>query len=351
MNDHSRRRLPSPNLPISYLRIGRWAFRRPSGPAFRYHRTGGVKTVSRGATLIELVVVFAIITLLASLSLVGIQAARESARRVGCTNHVRQFGIAFQSHLDRNGGRLPRHFSEQSDEISSPIRSHGSAWVELASELGLDSDLELLRQPDSAVAGNPLHHEVFQCPSDEVTGCSYRGCAGSGVYLRVVPSHPDMGNGAILAQERFARDIVDGLSQTVFVSERLIGDGTVREKRSMSRNDFFDASPLSRTYPFDDYVALDFDRWSTADKFNHLGILWYRGGFGHTAYSHIRPPNYRYGMFGKNGPNASRHAVCAATSQHHDGVVAGHCDGSVEFYVNSVDQFLWADLASLDDQR
>ena len=75
----------------------------------REHREffGGVTVISCAFTLVEMLVVMAVIAILAALLLPALSFAREKSRRTACLNNLKQFGLALQNYSGVSGQYFP----------------------------------------------------------------------------------------------------------------------------------------------------------------------------------------------------------------------------------------------------
>lgn len=117
------------------------------------------RTSKSGASLIELLVVLAVMVILMSLILVAVQRSREAARRAMCQSHMRQIGIAMDRYVE-----LRKHIPNQ-----APMGQVGGWVIELMPFLE-ESALgdQLLTNPAlSPGAFSPLARKrptIFTCP-------------------------------------------------------------------------------------------------------------------------------------------------------------------------------------------
>lgn len=105
-----------------------------------------MKNRSRGFTLVELLVVVAIIGVLIGLLLPAVQAARGAARRTQCANNLRQIGLAMHQYTDVHVGKFPAMSHGGRDRLESWVNSL-APYMENVDDIRLCPD-DLDRQED-----------------------------------------------------------------------------------------------------------------------------------------------------------------------------------------------------------
>lgn len=323
----------------------------------------------RGVTLVELLVVVAILAATVGLLLPAVQTARETARRSSCGNNLRQIGIAAANH-EAARGRFPvgaesRQWDERPDFPHQFFRwsvlAHLAPYYEEEQLLrGLDLAVPLyigLAPGDIAPQNRPIVRltvPLFLCPSDvggpvsDLFGpTNYAGCTGSGADGGT-PFATD-GMFGINSRTR-ARDIRDGRSKTAAFSESTLGDGP---KATMAR----DGIEVATGYGFTFTTPLTEAACSRPFYYNFTdlrGFSWANGEYRTTLYNHARRPDSEAmdclaalmtttdvaRMYAGYGWRAAR-------SRHRGGVTVGMADGAVRFVADAVDADVWTAAATI----
>jgi type II secretory pathway pseudopilin PulG len=201
-------------------------------------------------TLVELLVVIALVALLAGLLLPAVQQAREAANRTECQNNLRQLGLALYGYHDRTGAFPPGYMDaaawppgvtpmNPAPDNVGPGWAWGAFLLSYLEQEGVYQGIDFSKNVGDSSADiarvRATFLRVFYCPSDRQVGTwtlsdgvnswemaqsSYAACNGNdGADDHTTPPH----TGAFVRSLRGFRaaEITDGLSCTFFIGERV----------------------------------------------------------------------------------------------------------------------------------
>ncbi len=284
-----------------------------------------------GFTLVELLVVIAIIGILVGLLLPAVQAAREAARRMQCSNNLKQIGLALHNYHGTHG-RFPFANGGTGNKFSGV-----SQLLPFFEQANLYNQIDFSRNITDSFNAPARLTELsgLRCPSDiqntqPTAGGAVNYCPNKGASLRWQDPKAD---GVLFSQSaiRF-RDITDGTSFTAAYSERMIGDGSNGLSSPQVDTYLSSGNPESQDEAVQMCNAVDVT--DLANQFpQFMGAPWIDGKH---AYQHISPPNAR-----SCGFQPAAKATMTATSRHVGGVTVLMCDGSVRFTSATIDLYLW----------
>jgi prepilin-type processing-associated H-X9-DG protein/prepilin-type N-terminal cleavage/methylation domain-containing protein len=128
-----------------------------------------------GFTLVELLLVIAVISILAALLLPALGKARSRALGAFCLNNARQLGIAWVTYSDDHSGRLAYNFGGNSS--SRGIAPHNELnWVNNIMNWELDADnTNLAGIKNAALGPYTSSTRIYHCPSDAALSAVQKG--------------------------------------------------------------------------------------------------------------------------------------------------------------------------------
>lgn len=283
------------------------------------------KSNCRAFTLVELLVVIAIIGVLVGLLLPAVQAAREAARRMSCSNNLKQIGLAMHNYHDTVQSFPPgAMFGDDSFGWATFIltrieQSNVYEQIDFSVEVNPNRTILLSESP---ILATPI--ATYNCPSSTLISHSpFRESGGhDGAPLGGFAKNDysvclGSGGGSItgmfgkikdnIRANRF-RDILDGTSNTL-----MVGEGYTDLAEAIN----------GPTHP----NVRDFPVWCCTNN-QHQNVV-------------------KETRLGK-GPNQFGCDDCFA-SNHPGGVQFVFADGSVNFVSENIDQQLYVNLGDKAD--
>lgn len=315
-------------------------------------------------SLVELLVSVSVVGVLMSLTLPAVQTARESARRMTCSNHLRQWVLAVQNY-ESIGRLVPPSYCVTSAQIDAGV---GQSWsvhgrlLPMMEQTGAAERIDLaIDWHDQVATGvTSARLPVMLCPSEPhdsirtndgrpyVAPTSYGFSAGTWhVFTPAMPPAAEKtGDGAFVVNGHLRLNAFgDGLSHTIAMAE-------VKTYQPYLRN-----SPLTDHGMPRRTDALD----GRSGSFKTSGhTVWPDGRIHHAGVTTTFTPNSNvtYHVGGQvfdidfssqqEGTSATTATFAAITSRsHHVGLVqVARMDGSVTSLTDSIDRSLYHALGT-----